>query len=177
MNETTTLLKRLVKRAFECHDAAASSNQLPDNTVQPTTTSTSGDDTSTGTPARSAARQDILVTFLEKCLMTSAEFNSFLSDQELQIEALKRSLAEQKAKVTDLERQLEDRERNIFQRESGVAQQEQVVSEREQVVAAREQVVAKREQMVKEREQAALIKQEKIALEPEQFQKNQESAR
>ena len=91
MDETTTLLTRMVKRAFECHDATASSNKLPDNTVQPTT----GNATSTGTPARSAARQEILVTFLEKCLVTSAEFDSFLSDQELQIEALKRSLAEQ----------------------------------------------------------------------------------
>ena len=187
-----------MKRVLECHDTAGSSDQLPDNTAQqhslssqPTATSTSGNVPSTGTLDRSAARQEIWLTFLQKYVLVSAELESYISDQELQIDTLKRSLVDQKAKVTVLERQLEDREtevadreRNMLKRESGgvekeraLAEREQLVAEREQLVAKREQVVTKREQVVAQREQTPIVTQKKIALEQEQSQQNKEHAR
>ena len=185
--ETTDLLRLLMKRALECHDTAASSDQLPDNTAQqdsvssqPTATSTSGKVPPTGTLDRSAARQEIWLTFLQKYVLASAELESFISDQELQIETLKRSLVDQKAKGTVLERQLEDREKELTDRERNILKRESRVVGRERALAEREQVaeqVAKREQVVAEREQAALAIQEKIALEWEQFQQEKENTR
>ena len=168
--ETTDLLRLLVKRALECQGAAASSDQLPDNTAQhdllssrSAATSTSENIPSTGTMDRSAARQETWITFLKKYVLASAELESFISDQELQIERLKCSLVEQKAKMTILERQLEDREKEVADRERNILKRESGIVERERSVA--------------EREQVALDAQEKIESDRETLQKDKENAR
>lgn len=141
-------LRLLVNRVFESQKPA----KLPDNTAQHPT---GGNAPSFSAHEKSAARQEVLATFLEKYVRDIAEFGCFLSGQELEQERLGRTLAEQQTRLTALERQLDhrekevgNRERNIFSRESGIVDRERAVSEREQAA------VSVLEQLQKDKENA-----------------------